>query len=68
MPAGPWARSLVEAGERVVDVPAKLAAKDLLFDTGHNRNTEALDAHSIAMVALRTASLRTLTPDGDPGR
>ena len=64
----PLGQRLVEAGERVVDVPAKLAARVRLFDTGHNRNTEALDAHSIAMVALRTASLRTLTPDGDPGR
>jgi transposase len=32
------AQRLVEAGERVVDVPAKLAARVRLFDTGHNRN------------------------------
>ena len=25
-----------------------------LFDTGHNRKTDALDAHSIAVVAVRT--------------
>ena len=61
----PLAQRLVEAGERVVDVPAKLAARVRLFDTGHNRKTDALDAHSIAMVALRTAGLRVLTPDGD---
>lgn len=61
----PLAQRLVEAGERVLDVPAKLAARARLFDTGHNRKTDALDAHSIAMVALRTAGLRVLTPDGD---
>jgi transposase len=61
----PLAQRLVEAGEQVVDVPAKLAARVRLFDTGHNRKTDALDAHSIAMVALRTAGLRVVTPDGD---
>ena len=61
----PLAQRLIEAGEHVVDVPAKLAARVRLFDTGHNRKTDALDAHSIAMVALRTVGLRVLTPDGD---
>ena len=50
----PLAQRLVEAGERVLDVPAKLAARVRLFDTGHNRKTDALDAHSIAAVAVRT--------------
>ena len=35
----PLAQWLVEAGEQVVDVPAKLAARVRLFDTGHNRKT-----------------------------
>ena len=35
-------------------MPAKLAARVRLFDTGHNRKTDALDAHSIAVVAVRT--------------
>ena len=26
-----------------------------LFDTGHHRNTDALDAHSIAVVGVRTS-------------
>lgn len=30
----------------VVDVPAKLAARVRLFDTGHNRKTDALDRTS----------------------
>jgi transposase len=61
----PLAQRLVEAGEHVVDVPAKLAARVRLFDTGHNRKTDALDAHSIAMVAVRTTGLRVVAPDGD---
>jgi transposase len=59
----PLAQRLLEAGERVVDVPAKLAARVRLFDTGHNRKTDAHDAHSIAMVAVRTKDLRVLTLD-----
>jgi transposase len=61
----PLAQRLVEAGERVHDVPAKLAARVRLFDTGHNRKTDALDAHSIAVVAVRTAALRVVAPDGE---
>ncbi|WP_223148692.1 IS110 family transposase [Aeromicrobium ginsengisoli] len=61
----PLAQRLLEAGERVVDVPAKLAARIRLFDTGHNRKTDALDAHSIAIVAVRTQTLRVLQVDGE---
>ena len=49
------ARRLLAAGEDVVDVPAKLAARVRLFDSGHNRKTDARDAHSIAVVAVRCA-------------
>ncbi len=61
----PLAQRLLEAGEHVVDVPAKLAARVRLFDTGHNRKTDAHDAHSIAIVAVRTEGLRVLKIDGD---
>jgi len=61
----PLAQRLLEAGENVVDVPAKLAARVRLFDTGHNRKTDALDAHSIAVVAVRTTTLRVLKIDGE---
>jgi transposase len=61
----PVAQRLVAAGERVVDVPAKLAAQVRLFDTGHNRKTDAVDAHSIAMVALRTRGLREVAADAE---
>jgi transposase len=61
----PLAQRLLEAGEQVVDVPAKLAARVRLFDTGHNRKTDARDAHSIAIVAVRTTTLRVLKADGE---
>jgi transposase len=61
----PLAQRLLEAGEQVVDVPAKLAARVRLFDTGHNRKTDARDAHSIAVVAVRTKTLRVLKVDGE---
>jgi transposase len=61
----PLAQRLVEAGEQVIDVPAKLAARVRLFDTGHNRKTDAIDAHSIAVVAARTSELRVVTRDGE---
>jgi transposase len=61
----PLAQRLLEAGEGVVDVPAKLAARVRLFDTGHNRKTDARDAHSIAVVAVRSKDLRVLAADGE---
>ena len=61
----PLAQRLLESGEHVVDVPAKLAARVRLFDTGHNRKTDAHDAHAVAVVAVRTANLRVLTIDGE---
>ena len=61
----PLAQRLLEAGEHVIDVPAKLAARVRLFDTGHNRKTDAHDAHSIAIVAVRTPGLRVLALDGE---
>src|SRR6188472_4202291 len=61
----PLAQRLLESGEEVLDVPAKLAARVRLFDTGHNRKTDARDAHSIAVVAVRTQGLRVLQVDGE---
>jgi transposase len=59
----PLAQRLLADGERVVDVPAKLAARVRLFDTGHNRKTDAHDAHAVAAVAVRTTGLRVLSYD-----
>ena len=57
-----WRSGCSRPVQDVVDVPAKLAARVRLFDTGHNRKTDAHDAHSIAMVAVRTQGLRMLRP------
>ncbi len=54
------AQRLLDGGENVLDVPAKLAARVRLFDTGHTRKTDAHDAHSITVVAVRTKTLRVL--------
>jgi len=59
----PLAQRLLEDGERVVDVPAKLAARVRLFDTGHNRKTDPHDAHAVAVVAVRTPKLPVLAYD-----
>ena len=59
----PLAQRLLADGEHVVDVPAKLSARVRLFDTGHNRKTDAHDAHAVAVVAVRTEGLRVLSYD-----
>jgi transposase len=61
----PLAQRLLADGEHVVDVPAMLAARARLFDTGHNRKTDAHDAHAVAVVAVRTAGLRVLAYDDE---
>jgi transposase len=57
----PLAQRLLADGEQVLDVPAKLSARARLFDTGHNRKTDAHDAHAVAVVAVRTPGLRVLS-------
>ena len=59
------AQRLLAGGERVLDVPAKLAARARVFDTGQGRKTDATDAHSIALVALRDKGLREVRVDED---
>lgn len=59
----PLAQRLLADGEHVVDVPAKLSARARLLDTGHNRKTDAHDAHAVAVVAVRTKALRVLSYD-----
>ena len=46
-----------------MDVPAKLSARTRVFSTGQGRKTDATDAHSVAVGALRTRSLRQVRPD-----
>ena len=44
---------LVAAGERVVDVPAKLSSRARLLATGNARKNDQLDAFHVALAALR---------------
>ncbi|MEH1170131.1 IS110 family transposase, partial [Micromonospora sp. CPCC 205539] len=57
------AQRLVADGETVVDVPAKLSARVRVFDTGQGRKTDPVDAHSVAVAALRTTGLRQVAVD-----
>ena len=59
------AQRLVADGETVVDVPAKLAARARVFDTGNGRKTDPADAHSVAVVALRTRNLTQVRIDDE---
>ena len=59
------AQRLVADGETVVDVPAKLAARARVFDTGNGRKTDPADAHSVAVVALRSRQLTEVRVDDE---
>ena len=59
------AHRLVHDGETVLDVPAKLSAQVRVFATGNGRKTDPVDAHSVAMVALRTPNLIRVQVDAD---
>lgn len=60
MGSGPLAQRLVAAGERVLDVPAKLAARARVFDTGQGRKTDAAYAHAIVRSRCGTGDLSIL--------
>jgi transposase len=57
------AQRLVADGEAVLDVPAKLSARARVFSTGQGRKTDPVDAHSVALVGLRTVGLRVIEVD-----
>jgi hypothetical protein len=52
------AHRLFHDGETVIDVPAKLSAQVRVFATGNGRKTDPVDAHSVALAALRSPNLR----------
>jgi transposase len=52
------AQRLVGDGERVVDVPAKLAARVRVLSVGHGRKSDPDDAISVAITARSVSSLR----------
>ena len=57
------AQRLVADGERVVDVPAKLAARVRVFSQGHGRKTDRHDAVSIGLAALDGVDLQDVQAD-----
>jgi len=57
------AQRLVADGEKVVDVPSKLSAQVRVFATGQGRKTDPIDAHSVAVAALRSTGLREVAAD-----
>jgi transposase len=57
------AHRLFHDGETVIDVPAKLSAQVRVFATGTGRKTDPVDAHSVALAALRSPNLRRVQVD-----
>lgn len=57
------AQQLLAAGERVVDIAPKTAARVRLLDSGQINKTDDNDARSIAIAALRARTLPLLTAD-----
>ena len=51
------AQQLIAAGEHVLDVPPKLAARVRLLDSGQINKTDQNDARSVAVAALRAHAL-----------
>ena len=51
------AHRLVASGETVLDVPARLSAQVRVFATGNGRKSDPVDAHSVALAALRSPRL-----------
>jgi transposase len=59
------AQRLVADGERVIDVPPKLSTRARMFDVGHGRKNDPVDARTVAVVALRTKNLRPVVLDDE---
>ena len=57
------AQQLLAAGERVLDVPPKLAARVRLLATGNINKNDPNDARSVAVAALRSATVREARRD-----
>ena len=59
------AQQLLAAGERVLNVQPKLAARVRLLNTGQVNKNDPNDARSVAIAALRSPDVRTVTTEGD---
>jgi transposase len=55
-------QQLVAAGETVLNVPATLASRVRVLSTGQSTKTDANDAHSVAVAALRGPALAPVRP------
>jgi transposase len=55
-------QQLVAAGETVLNVPATLASRVRVLSTGQSTKTDANDARSVAVAALRAPSLAPVRP------
>ena len=53
-----WPSPLLAGGERVLDVPPKLAAKARLLSDGDTNKNDPNDARSVAVAGLRSAKVR----------
>lgn len=62
------AHRLVADRETVVDVPAKLSAQVRVFAIGNGRKTDPVDAHSVALAALRVTESASCTGGSGAGR
>src|SRR5690242_11539672 len=60
------AQQLVAAGERVLDVPPKLASRVRLLEAGDTNKNDPNDARSVAVAALRSRAVRQVAA-GDHG-
>ena len=61
------AQQLLAAGERVLDVPPKLAARVRLLATGNINKNDPNDARSVAVAALRSPAVVAVGDDLPPG-
>jgi transposase len=57
------AQQLLAAGERVLDVPPKLAARVRLLQAGDTNKNDPNDARSVAVAALRSPGVREASRD-----
>jgi len=57
------AQRLVADGEKVLDVPAKLAARVRVYSRGHGRKTDKDDAVSVGLAALDGTGITPVTRD-----
>ena len=58
------AQQLAAAGERVLDIQPKLAARVRLLQAGDTDKTDPNDARSVAVAALRSKAQRQVAADG----